>query len=601
MPVPAQTTLFNESTANGVTTVFPYEFMISAAGDITVELDGVVTTTGFTLTGVGEEGGGTIVFSTAPANGVVVLRYLDSELSRATDYQQLGDFNADTVDQDFDRLWLAMQSLALKLGLCVRAPISSASGGVLPEPVANNVIGWNSEANGFENYPPSDNTLLAVALGLPSGASMVGYLPAVSGAANRDVQTKLRESVSVTDTTTPALADANGGTLFVPADTSTTVVSGAALNAIYQGPGRITTADGNKRGKYFSAVKTAPSSLGNHNTVDQAFNGDLSKSHFQIEHRITGASTLGTPATGYMYTPETCASYTYLFNQSGWNQGTANNVGRTAAVAHRVVASNAGQGDAMCFNGSGFVMGTRAGSTHWLANPAVALFAGDCSAGSDGVYLNPYETVLSDNGFDVAAVGAVYNFNRTNAAGAKSTVWEGARYQNIGSVTCDAMISGSGKWFSGIDFTMGGLDFGAQKAAIALKPNDRIYFSAAAGASGNLEANWRATSSFGHYMTYDSATSKLLMVAGGAAILQIDNTSLTVAGNVNASTQINTGTQYQVSFTKVVGARETGYSAMTGTTNKATVYDTASVTLEQLAGRVMALQASLTTHGLIGA
>lgn len=191
MPVPAQTTLFNESTANGATTVFPYEFMIDAAGDITVELDGVVTTTGFTLTGVGEEGGGTIVFSTAPANGVVVLRYLDSELSRATDYQQLGDFNADTVDQDFDRLWLAMQSLALKLGLCVRAPISSASG-VLPEPAANNVIGWNEDGTGFKNFAPVDNTLLAAELADSAGTSKVGFLQSGTGAVAVTTEDKLR-------------------------------------------------------------------------------------------------------------------------------------------------------------------------------------------------------------------------------------------------------------------------------------------------------------------------------------------------------------------------------------------------------------------------
>lgn len=217
MPVPAQTTLFNESTANGVTTVFPYEFMIAAAGDITVELDGVVTTTGFTLTGVGEEGGGTIVFSTAPANGVVVLRYLDSELSRATDYQQFGDLNADTVDQDFDRLWLAMQSLALKLGLCVRAPISSASG-VLPEPVANNVIGWNATATGFENYAPVDNTLLAVDLASTAsgkGATLVGIEDAAGYYAGSNVEVALADlgrtraaTVSVKDP--PYLATGDG-------------------------------------------------------------------------------------------------------------------------------------------------------------------------------------------------------------------------------------------------------------------------------------------------------------------------------------------------------------------------------------------------------
>jgi len=56
-----------------------------------------------------------------------------------------------------------------------------------------------------------------------------------------------------------------------------------------------------------------------------------------------------------------------------------------------------------------------------------------------------------------------------------------------------------------------------------------------------------------------------------------------------------------VSSTKVVGARDTGWTAMTGTANKNTAYDTSTVTLAQLAGRVMSLQAALTTHGLIGA
>lgn len=53
--------------------------------------------------------------------------------------------------------------------------------------------------------------------------------------------------------------------------------------------------------------------------------------------------------------------------------------------------------------------------------------------------------------------------------------------------------------------------------------------------------------------------------------------------------------------TKVLGARDTGYTAMTGAPNKAAAYDVATVTLPQLAARVAALQASLTAHGQIGA
>lgn len=51
---------------------------------------------------------------------------------------------------------------------------------------------------------------------------------------------------------------------------------------------------------------------------------------------------------------------------------------------------------------------------------------------------------------------------------------------------------------------------------------------------------------------------------------------------------------------KVVAARTTGWAAMTGTPQKTTAA-TGTVTLPQLAGIVMSLQADLIAHGLIGA
>jgi hypothetical protein len=57
----------------------------------------------------------------------------------------------------------------------------------------------------------------------------------------------------------------------------------------------------------------------------------------------------------------------------------------------------------------------------------------------------------------------------------------------------------------------------------------------------------------------------------------------------------------QYDGTQILGPRITNYSAMTGTANRATVLDTATVTLSQLAQRIKALQEDLTTHGLIGA
>jgi hypothetical protein len=58
---------------------------------------------------------------------------------------------------------------------------------------------------------------------------------------------------------------------------------------------------------------------------------------------------------------------------------------------------------------------------------------------------------------------------------------------------------------------------------------------------------------------------------------------------------------YKVNGVQVLTSRQTGFVAMTGTPDKGSTFATSSVTLAQLAGRVMSLQAALTSHGIIGA
>lgn len=53
--------------------------------------------------------------------------------------------------------------------------------------------------------------------------------------------------------------------------------------------------------------------------------------------------------------------------------------------------------------------------------------------------------------------------------------------------------------------------------------------------------------------------------------------------------------------TAVVGTRKTGYTALTGAVNRGTAYNVSTITLQQLASRVAAIQADLAAHGLIGA
>lgn len=85
----------------------------------------------------------------------------------------------------------------------------------------------------------------------------------------------------------------------------------------------------------------------------------------------------------------------------------------------------------------------------------------------------------------------------------------------------------------------------------------------------------------------DLATGRLRVVGG--------------SGTDHFNLAPQTGKGYAYNGTQVVGPRVTGYTAFSGTnTNRGTAYDTATITLVQLAERVRALQVDLTAHGLIG-
>lgn len=122
MSVPNQTP-YNIYTANGLTTVFAYEFYLISASDIQVTINGSEVRSGYTVSGVGNTGGGEITFLTAPANGATVIFERATPTYRLTDYQDNGDLLADTVNKDFDRLWMAIQRAFIYLGVALSRPL----------------------------------------------------------------------------------------------------------------------------------------------------------------------------------------------------------------------------------------------------------------------------------------------------------------------------------------------------------------------------------------------------------------------------------------------------------------------------------------------
>jgi len=131
----------DQYTATGGQVAFPYTFEITAEGDIAVLQNGVLLSLGagageYAVTGVGSDTGGVITLVTGATAGDIITLYRDMALERLTAYTNGGDFLAADVNNDYDRLWLALQQGAADTDRSVRMPNSDSSAINMVLPVA---------------------------------------------------------------------------------------------------------------------------------------------------------------------------------------------------------------------------------------------------------------------------------------------------------------------------------------------------------------------------------------------------------------------------------------------------------------------------------
>lgn len=251
MTVQAQDTVF-PYTGNGVTTTFAYGCKILSSDDLYVFVDDERVTSGFTVNGVGSDSGGSITFTTAPADGAAVRLERKVQLKRDTNYSQNGDFRSDTVNPDFDRLWMAMQQLDYLAG---------ASYGKTSRVLK---LG-DDDTNGEGSYRAQNNRIQDLAdpvdqqdattknwvqtqlagfltdgagqfvldlLAASTGASLVGFIQQGAGAIPRTLNDRAIDVVSVTDYMTAAQkADVRARTYSVDVSTACQAAEDA-LNAL---------------------------------------------------------------------------------------------------------------------------------------------------------------------------------------------------------------------------------------------------------------------------------------------------------------------------------------------------------------------------------
>lgn len=100
-----------EYTGNGSVVDFTFPFRVISLADLKVYLDGVEQGSGYSVTGINNPTGGTVTFVTPPASTVEVRLQRRVALSRTTDYVNGGRLDADTFDNDIDRVVQQIQDL----------------------------------------------------------------------------------------------------------------------------------------------------------------------------------------------------------------------------------------------------------------------------------------------------------------------------------------------------------------------------------------------------------------------------------------------------------------------------------------------------------
>jgi hypothetical protein len=232
-----------------------------------------------------------------------------------------------------------------------------------------------------------------------------------------------------------------------------------------------------------------------------------------------------------------------------------------------------------------------------------------------------------DSAFNVSAVGGAVGFGVAFAVTDVSTKFP----LDTTSWVMQLISAGAHTIAGGIDLTGGGAGTIGISGPVFLTrhinmdgPTGNITTDGAIRAAGGIISDTNYL-----FVTYAPGANVVPTVGGASPVLNVscgfnaigdinfwngeytaglsfDFRQITSAGISSSVAKFNTTTvtfpnSVTIGANKVIGARDTGWTAMTGSPDKATAYATGSVTLAQLAGRVAQLQASLTAHGLIGA
>lgn len=406
-------------------------------------------------------------------------------------------------------------------------------------------------------------TITDVLLEDPAQGQDLYYLPAGTGAVSRTVQGKLQETVSVTDFGAVGDGVTNG-----TASLQTAMTAAGDVN-FFAGNFNIATLP-SFSGSQVLEVESGASVTGSGASLLGLTNGGLAKRQL-LQLNTTGGDT----ATQYIRRIANHSGGTAGFVSAALNVRT--DVTGTGATNYEwALLSSINNYATAGENVGGYLQGNKysTGPT-WGGTIEVRELTGTTNptTGTVGLEVDVFANGSDNNNVRVA-LDIVLGKNAVTDTKCEAAF--GIRIGPVNGTFTEARVKRA--------FTVGNLEFDcAFDASPGTQASGGVAFRMAA------QQKFSLTATNDRYLVWD--TGNFQFWGGGAN----PAFQLTDAGAVNISST------FSILGTQVVTARRTGYTnALAGTANRATAYNTATITLVQLAERVKAIQDDLTTHGLIG-
>jgi hypothetical protein len=245
---------------NGVTTGFSFPYKFLASGDLKVYVrvtaTGVETlktiTTHYTVTGAGEDAGGTVTMLVAPAAGETLIIYNDPAATQGVDLVENDAFPAETGEGAWDRAVLLIQRLKDRVDRAVRLSdaFSPAFDPVLPsdlDQAGGLVPVINDDGDGFApiaDWPDAGSVSAAMAAAQAAAeAAQAAAELAEANAETAEANAETAEANAETAEANAETAEANAEIAQAAAEAAATAAQNAAAAVIWNDVVFLTVAD----------------------------------------------------------------------------------------------------------------------------------------------------------------------------------------------------------------------------------------------------------------------------------------------------------------------------------------------------------------------